>query len=151
MSKGPYKPTALRKLEGGRSHSLPDPKKAQESEPKPRPICPDPPKELGTAAKKIWKELAPKLFDLGLLTEVDLPSLTIICFEAAQIKYLYKELKQPELFDGDKKRARIRTMLRASTSNYYKFAKEFGLTPRGRVGLVVGDEGKGGEGAALLT
>jgi P27 family predicted phage terminase small subunit len=127
------------------------PEKAQELEPKPRPICPGPPKELGTAAKKIWKQLAPKLFGLGLLTEVDLPALTIVCFEGAQISFCYNELKQKELFDGDKKRARIRALLRASTSNYYKFAREFGLTPRGRVGLIVGGDGKGGEGADLLT
>jgi len=151
MGRGPHKPTALRALEGGRSNSLPKPEAAMAKEPKPTPVCPKPPKELSTAAKKVWKELAPKLFNLGLLTEVDLGPLMIICHEVATIKFVLNELKEPELFDGDKIRSRKRALYQRSTDNLYRFAKEFGLTPRGRAGLVVGGNGNRGEGADLLT
>lgn len=152
MGRGPHKPTALRALEGGRSNSLQKPEDI--NEPKPAPVNPDPPKELGTQAKKIWKDLAPKLSKLGLLTEADVLAFTVVCHEAALIRFCLKELKEPEMFkslENLEKEAKTIEIYRASVANLYKFAKEFGMTPRGRVGLVVGGGGERGAGADLLT
>lgn len=151
MGRGPHKPTKLRLLEGSRSNSLPKAEDVLEHEVQPAPVCPEPPKELSTAAKKIWKELAPKMFNLGLLTELDQGLLMVICHENATIRQTLKEMREPELFDGDKKRARIRGMYKSAVKTLYQVSKEYGLTPRGRVGLVVGGDGKRGEGAELLT
>lgn len=168
MGKSAHKPTALRALEGGRSNSLPKPEDVNEVNPQPE--CPKPPRELSTRAKKIWNRLAPKLFRLNLLTEVDEDALFVLCNDIATIREavetgesLRKELKKTEdqLVLSDKEKERIslimkqfansQTIYRRVSQNYMKHAKEFGLTPRGRVGLVVGGTGNGGAGADLLT
>ncbi len=154
MGRGPSKPTALRALEGGRSNSLQKPEEALAKEPKPRPVCPAPPKELTTRAKKIWKKLAPRLFALGLLTELDEDAFFILCHDLAAIRELAAALKEGNLFENKEemeKRKLMEVLLYRKTNSYMKHAKEFGLTPRGRVGLVVGGDGKRGEGADLLT
>ncbi len=151
MGRGPHKPTQLRALEGGRSHSLEKPEDLLAKEPKPRAVNPDPPKELSTQAKKIWKKLAPRMSQLGLLTEVDLALFGVLCNEQALILKCLKELKEPELFQGHEKQGRILEIYRKASADLLKVSKEFGLTPRGRVGLVVGGAEEGGAGADLLT
>ena len=139
MSKRPYKPTPLRALEGGRSHSLEKPEKLMEKEAKPYPKAPPIDKNLDKDARKIAKELGPKLERLGLLTEIDGMSFGILCSLAAHIREIWKE--------SDKKKFTVEKQV---YTLFLKFAKEFGLTPLGRTGLTVNTD-KEDEGADLLT
>lgn len=168
MGKAASKPTKLRALEGGRSNSLPNPDSLNEVDPKP--TCPDAPKELSTHAKKIWNKLAPKLYELKLLTELDEHALFILCSDLATIRdsvqkindfrkqikkiqnqVVKSESEQTDLETALKQLPIFETLYNRLSKNYMKHAKEFGLTPRGRVGLVVGDGQNGGAGADLLT
>lgn len=67
------KPTAL-KLVGPRSHH-----KENHAEPKPKRAIPKCPTWLTKDQKKIFKTLAPLLYELGLLTEIDQAILTQFC------------------------------------------------------------------------
>lgn len=142
MGKRASKPTGLRALEGGRSNSLTKPD--QMNEPKPRPVAPGPPKDIDTRAKKFWKGLAPKLERLGLLTEVDERAFAVLCQVQSFIFQLQDDLRQMQLFED---KAEHLKELRQLYQVFRQYAGEFGLTPRGRVGLTVGggfgdDEGK---------
>jgi phage terminase small subunit len=67
------KPTAIRQLEGLRSHR-PLPK----NEPQPR-VGAQPPSWLPLAARKEWDVLAPMLLRLGVLTETDAEACAELC------------------------------------------------------------------------
>ena len=134
MGRGPHKPTELRALEGGRSHSLPKPEDVKE--PKPDPVVgTTPPKEIDTRAKKIWNELAPVLERCGLLTEADLPSFAILCQMRSFIFQIQDDVRQLNLFDDKAERLKE---LRQLYQQFRVYANDFGMTPRGRAGLVVG-------------
>ena len=126
MSKRPYKPTALRALEGGRSNSLPRPEDV--AEPKPESTAPPVPRELDTRAKKVWKDLAPKLERLGLLTEIDGGAFAILCQSHGFIAQLHEDLRQLKIFD-DQKMKKI-SEVRQLYQVYRQFAAEFGCRTR---------------------
>jgi len=147
MSKRPYKPTSLRALEGGRSHSLEKPEKAMEKEAKPYPLAPKIENSIDKNAKEIWEELAPKLERLGLLTEIDGLTFAALCQLAARMREFWKELKTEKDTDI---RAKLMKTERQYYQNFLKFAKEFGLSPLGRTGLTINTEHED-EGADLLT
>lgn len=171
MGKAASKPSYLRALEGNRSNSLPKGEDAAAREPKPDLVCPDAPKELSTKAKKIWNKLAPRLHKLKLLTELDEDALFILCSDLATIRNAVENINlyrkqiaklrgqlvrsgaDQKILDEALKNLPVFEMLYNRLSkNYMKHAKEFGLTPRGRVGLVVGGDAlNGGAGADLLT
>jgi len=155
MGRGPHKPTALRALEGGRSHSLPKPDEALAKEPTPAVVCPDPPKELNTRAKKIWKDLGPKLAALGLLTEADEGAFFVLCHELAILRESADALRtRNPLLETEEETKRFRhleAVFHRTSASFMKNAKEFGCTPRGRVGLVVGSDVNGEQGVDLLT
>ena len=72
----PKKPTELKLIEGcpGGKHKL------NPGEPKPKKVSGmKPPRDLSKEAKKIWREIAPKLEQNGLLTELDLAELARYC------------------------------------------------------------------------
>ena len=180
MSKRPYKPTQLRTLEGGRSHSLPQPDAIDE--PKPVPIAGRVPTDIDSQAKKVWRVLAPKLEKLGLLTEVDGDLFAGLCQTRSRLKYIFIELKRIQIEIKHMRRkldklvkeksssdemdqiSRLESVLKSMNSqmafnmkeerlylNLFRTqAREFGLTPCSRVGLIVGSGGDG-EGADLLT
>ena len=160
MSKRAYKPTKLRALEGGISNSLPKPDKANEPQPRPKMLkCP---RSLDKTAKKTWKTLAPILMNLGLLTEVDGGSLSDVCQTRARIIALRELLNDPEASmlvcepridkdGGGKYEFDINGLIREERLQmelYRKQAGEFGLSPRGRVGLAV--NAKDDDGADLI-
>lgn len=160
MSQRPYKPTALRALEGGRSHSLPKP--GNEAEVKPSPIAPPIPSDIDTQAKKVWGRLAPKLVRLGLLTETDGDAFANLCQIRSRLVSIYKFIKKENRSlvqesekpspDGgvfyEYKPSPYIIMEKQYLDLFRKYASEFGLTPRARVGLTVGT--KEGEGDDLL-
>mgnify|MGYP001160582212 CR=1 FL=1 len=72
----PKKPTELKLIEGcpGGKHKL------NAGEPKPKKVTgTKPPRDLSKEAKKIWRDIAPKLEKSSLLTELDLAALARYC------------------------------------------------------------------------
>jgi len=139
MPKRPIKPTKLRALEGGRSHSLPKPEDVLESEPQPRPKAPKCPPDLDKEAKKAWRKLAPTLERLGLLTEADGWAFANLCQIRSRLVAIHKFLKRaPALVQDNQKPSPLVVLERQYYQIFRMYAAEFGLTPRGRVGLVVG-------------
>ena len=67
-------PTALRQLRGN-----PGKRPMNEQEPKPRAVLPRCPAHLSAEAKAEWKRMAGKLYQLGLLTELDTTALSLYC------------------------------------------------------------------------
>ena len=157
MSKRAYKPTTLRALEGGRSHSLAKPEDT--NEPRPRPIAPKCPDDIDNQAKKIWKRLAPKLEKMGLLTETDGDMFGHLCQIRSRLVAIHNFIKKENkslvqlkvTIDGsgqehvEAKPSPYVIMEKHYYDLFRKYAGEFGLSPRGRVGLTVGmteDEGE---------
>ncbi len=69
----PRKPTALRALHGSR------PDRTNKGEPMPEKAKGDPPGWLDRDGKRVWKEYAPVLLGLGLLTELDVEMCAYAC------------------------------------------------------------------------
>ena len=130
MSKRPYKPTKLKVIEGNRSR-LPLP----ENEPQPRPKSPKILSDIDTNGKKVWKRLAPKLEKLGLLTEVDGDMFGGLCNIRARLEWISKELKNKKL--DELKRPFLMKEERLYLGLFRMYAREFGLSPVGRVGLTM--------------
>jgi len=70
----PPKPTSLKVIEGN-----PGKRPLSANEPKPRPLAPRRPSWLNREGKKMWKQLAPELERLGLLTVVDGQAFAAAC------------------------------------------------------------------------
>lgn len=152
MGKRASKSTTLRALEGGRSNSLPKPDKL--NEPKPRPNAPDIPKDIDPGAKRAWKRLAPKLERLGLLTENDgdmfaaltqiRSRLEVIFRRQKKVATLIKRAEKDMDYELSGNLQKERMWLYKEERLYLQLfrmqATEFGLSPRGRVGLTVGVE-----------
>ena len=135
MAGRPRKPTQLKVIQGTfRKHRAP------KNEPKPPPVdrVPAPPRHLSLEAKKLWKKLAKKLKEQGLLTVLDLASLEVCCFNWG----LYQELRKAILrrcksFSAYLKNRNSQTALEYTAMKnaflmYKSFATEFGLSPAAR-------------------
>ena len=79
----PRTPTALRILQGN-----PGKRPLPKGEPKPKLASLDPPVGLNERALVFWCEYAPKLLELGILTELDRPQFATACEQHA----LYERL-----------------------------------------------------------
>ena len=136
------KPTALKILEGN-----PGKRPLPKNEPKPAPVVkvPAPPDWLNKEAKELWKDLAPKLERIGLLTEVDLATFATGCQawgkHVEMERYLKKhgetyfytnkageenEVKRPQVLIG-----------KEAFDRFYKIMGEFGLSPGSRTRIEV--------------
>lgn len=156
MSKRAYKPTALRSLEGGRSNSMPKPERALAQEPKPKATAPRKPHGLDKDARYIWSQLEPVLLPLGLLSEADGPLFAGLCQCAARQEQIREALREDGNGQATMMTITVRilgrdrsieepiinpliTLERQNLETLRKIAKEFGLSPTARAGLVVGD------------
>ena len=145
MGKRASKPTKLKLIEGNRG------KREIPPEPQPRPNAPQRPGSLGRRATMVWKDLAPILERLGLLTESDGANFGELCRIVARLWAIRHETNKSDfemVIEG-----KINPLLveeRLLRGQLRQFAGEFGLTPRGRVGLSVGAE-KEDEGEDLLS
>jgi len=119
-------PTTLRVLRGN-----PGKRALNPAEPTPAPArSVKTPKWLTGRAAKIWRELAPKLHAAGLLTDLDVRQLAMLCAHWARWQALYEA--GPEATD-------LTTvgLLRRESEIVQKLSAQFGLTPSARVGLKV--------------
>ncbi len=160
MAKRAYKTTRLKVLEGNRSRK----KNLGQGEPQPRPVEPQCPADLDAEARRVWNEIAPRLERLGLLTENDGDMLAVLCQIRSRLAAIHGFIR-----DGNASLVQERVTIdgagvehieiKASPyavmeKQYYQifrmYAREFGMSPLGRSGLVV-DSGDSMPGAELLT
>lgn len=135
MSNKP-KPTELRLLEGNRSHrpipNNPDPEK----------VFPKPPKWLDRTGKKEWRKRGKELYNLGLLTILDLPAFGIYCdmyseYEQAKKVKESEEYKNLNFMDQLKVDKEIRIAKDKYAQQVRMYDIEFGMTPSSRTRLDV--------------
>lgn len=128
------KPTALKLLAGTAQPCR------MKNEPKPQPVAPKCPSRLPKEAKRKWKELAPKLEKLGLLTQVDGGAFADLCLCLARLAEAEQSISINGLLvpakDGLKRNPALQTAreYRQAVARWYE---KFGLTPadRGRLDM----------------
>lgn len=132
MARGrPRKPTALRLIEGtGR------PCRVNRNEPVPRPGPVTCPRWLVPEAKKLWRQLAPEMRRLGLLTPLDRGPFAALCQCWARWRQA-EEVLAEEGMSMPGHRGVLRKHPLTSVAAQYQAAlkvwcQEFGLTPAGR-------------------
>ena len=138
----PKKPTEIAKMQGN-----PGKRPLPEGEPLPKKVMPERPYCCGKYGNELWARLAPKLFDLGLLTEIDDVQFAIHCESYDQYRKCVNLItKHGALTEGSKGQSVKNPAfeLRNDCFNQLKqLAQQFGLTPSARAGLNVGSQGEG--------
>ena len=143
------KPTALIELAGNPGHLS---KASLKDEPKPEVTLPQCPRGMSGVAKKEWLRITQHLYDLGLVTEIDLMALAVYC-DAVQMytamrKYIKKQRK--ELDDGTVLRGEVAyfygrnshtqneyNAMKAAADTILQISKQFGMTPSARSRMTV--------------
>ena len=157
---GRPKPTKLKIIEGN-----PGKRPLPENEPKPRPKAPSIAEGLDDNAREMWEFLAPKLEKMGLLTEIDGDSFANLCqlrsrlvairkFINEENRSLVQEVHKPDPDGGMRKEYKPSpyvVMEKQYMEIFRHHASEFGLSPRGRVGLSVGSANDDDKGYDLLS
>jgi len=147
---GKPKPTHLKAIEGN-----PGKRPLPKDEFKPEPGC-KPPRGMSSAEKSIWKYYAKQLDVAGLLAGMDRDNLANICRAIARVNEISKILNHPDTQlmisytemapnGTEKPVVKLNPLLpeqRQLMAQIRQMAPEFGMTPRGRVGLSVGGTSK---------
>ena len=155
--RGPNKkPTALKAIEGNRGK-----KPLPQNEPKPPPVVemPDPPEWMSSEGKKMWEKRAPMLQRLGLLTEADLESFTMLCQSYAEwveaVKYIKKHGKYYTYTNKAGAKNQIERpankLLDKAYQRYKSMCTEFGMTPSSKSGIEIEKEQEKDEMELLLS
>lgn len=131
------KPTALKLLQGN-----PGNRPINKKEPKPKAQKPRAPTHLDDEAKKEWRRMSDKLFDLGLLTEIDKAALAAYCM--AWSRWVQAELNIQKYgmvqLSPDKKwpvQSPYLPIANRAMEQMTKLLAEFGMTPSSRSRLQV--------------
>jgi P27 family predicted phage terminase small subunit len=124
------KPTELKRLAGN-----PGKRALPKNEPRPADTMPKCPSHLAKAAKKKWRELAPELHRLGLLTIVDQMALAAYCQAWASWieaeKHLEDEGRVIDTDYGQQQNPWVHVSAKA-VKQMQSFGAEFGLSPSTR-------------------
>lgn len=135
MSGRKPKPTSIKRLAGN-----PGKRPLNDREPKPRPANVKMPRGvLPKHGQKLWRQLAPLLLELGVLTEVDLPALEMMCLHYALARQALEEVNEIGLTieeDGKTKKNPAMQAFRENSQAYKQLLVEFGLTPSSRSRIV---------------
>lgn len=130
MGRAP-KPTRLKVLEGTFRKD-----KAPKNEPSPRPVAPKKPSWLTGAGGRLWKKLAPKLLELGLLTEIDGEALAALCLHYHLMTEAAKSIKKEGITTIDERglprKHPLLQVLRDNSTAMKGYLLQFGLTPSAR-------------------
>ena len=146
MAKIKSKPTNLKLLEGN-----PGKRPLPTDEYKPEPGC-EAPVDMSEEEVSIWNYYAEDLDRAGLLARADKDNLANVCRKIARVNEISRILNDPEtkllisykkmLPNGDEEPVvKLNPLLpeqRHLMKDIRLMAPEFGMTPRGRVGLSVG-------------
>lgn len=135
------KPTHLKVLQGN-----PGGRPLPENEPKPQPIAPPCPDWLPDEARAKWKEIAPELERLGLLTSVDGAAFSMMLIHYAMAveaaKLIDKEGIVTEDERGLPRKHPLHQVLRDHSTSFRSYLSEFGLSPASRVRLALPGQNK---------
>ena len=129
------KPTAIKIAQGVR------PDRINNDEPRPDRLAasPDPPAHLDDVARELWNQLAPTLHQIGVLTSLDLPMLSVLC-ETASIVRAASTLLQAGVLSRGRRDQWVTNpawrTYRDATALLLSLAREFGLTPSSRSGII---------------
>lgn len=97
------------------------------------------PAGLPKESQKLWRQLAPELERLGLLTAADLPALLMTCVSGGLAIEAAKMIRSEGLFrrdeNGVQRKHPAAQVFRDAAAGYFKQAAKFGLTPVDRSGL----------------
>lgn len=129
-------------------------KRADEDVVAEKPSSLDPPKDLTGYAREAWRQHAPELDRLGLLTKLDLGGFRLACedfalamsaLEAMRPKKAdgtpdgrrkgYEVLEVDRAHGGMAKKHPAFSVFNMAQSSYLAWCREFGMTPAGRLGL----------------
>ena len=146
MSRRPYKSTGLKLLQGARVTQS-----ERDSEPKPRPIEPEPMPGLTAAEKRTHKQLSKQLTRIGLTTEIDGQAVSLIVKIQRDLVNIWKKVRMAErmahsaektgdpntIIAADQHLQRWLRQERQFAETFRRVAAEVGLTPRGRTGLKI--------------
>lgn len=144
-ARGPAgKPTALRQLQGNPG-KRPLPK--GEARPEVKGRVPSAPRWLGEEARREWRRIAPLLHRAGLLTEVDVVALGMMC-EALAVYHQAKEAMGNEGLivvsdKGNSYQHPALGILNSARSDILRWAREFGMTPAARSRISLEGDGAG--------
>jgi P27 family predicted phage terminase small subunit len=133
--RGPAKkPTKLKVLQGtARKKDL------KRKEPKPKQKAPRCPAWLPDEAKARWKQLAPQLEHMGLLTTVDGMTFSLLLMHWALAVDAAKTLKKEGLTSEDERglprKHPMAQILRDNSQMFKAYSAEFGLSPSSRANL----------------
>lgn len=133
--RGPAKkPTQLRVLEGNRGHQ-----KKNKKEPSPDPKIPTCPKQLGRSAKAEWRRVAPAMYKLGLLTQVDRAAMAAYCDAYGRWIDAQTEIKEHGTIIESQNGFPIQSPYLNVASGAWKqmlaALREFGMTPASRASI----------------
>jgi len=140
----PPKPTRLKQLAGN-----PGKRKLNKREPKPRKEAPRCPAWLNPDAKRVWKDLVPKLKRMGILTEVDGGALAAYCQTFARWRKVEEFIaKHGEVYPLKDQNGKIKYMQQFPQVSIARnllqllkaYQQEFGLTPSARTRIEVREE-----------
>jgi len=130
------KPTAIKKLQGN-----PGKRKLPKNEPQPERQIPAMPWGMGEEFKKFWKQIVPQLDQLGVLTALDGPALTMMAIHYAMArdaaKTIRQEGQQAEDENGALRKHPLNQVLRDNSNAFRQWAVQFGLTPAARARLQI--------------
>lgn len=114
------------------------PDRAVGLESKPRPVVAKLPKGLDLHARRAWRQLAPVLNRLGLLTELDTMAFTVLCDATARLQHARRRLRQVERAAKGVGLETLTLIRKAEVSveqsehGFRQLAAEFGMTPGAR-------------------
>ena len=132
------KPTGLKVLEGN-----PGKRPINFAEPHPEKKLPDCPEWLENEAKAEWKRLAVSLYNLGLLTELDMAAFASYCQAYARWKEAEEFISQHGSIVKTKTGYWQQVPQVSIAQTYLKImnkaAAEFGLTPSARSRIIAGN------------
>lgn len=124
---------------------------------KPAPIVPKAPSTLSKRGRAIWKELTPELEKNALLTKRDKYTFAFLCEEAAVAEAALLSMRKEvngkktgeyELLDTDPdhnhrlRRSPSWIIYMGAKKSYLESAKQFGLSPTSRIGLLLSPTGQ---------
>lgn len=145
------KPSVVKKLEGNRGR-----RPLNKREPKPSaPLTLSPPDWLQPVALEYWRRLAPRLQKIGLLTELDIDLLAMLC-DAWQRKHdARKTIEEVGAYHFTESGFVVAHPALAqehkATEQIRKLNSDLGLTPSARTGLTTGNTKPAGKLGKYVT
>lgn len=132
-----------------------DLEKRSDREIRPDPIAPRAPADLSPGGRAVWRHLAPELESDALLTVRDREAFRFLCESAAIAVQALADMRPDkrrgyvlvDVDEGHQGRTRRHPLLmiyRGALEDYLKLSARFGLTPRDRIPLEVGNPAPAG-------